>query len=179
MNDIRTRLIAWDHKTSKHLQERPLWLKPFMQAVTFIGGAMFTTLLTLFLVIMLRRLENVFFSNLFLVVAVVMVVFGFLIKYVWRRKRPDTEYARNMFFASYSFPSGHSLDSTLLYGTLTYFISLHLSAWQGAFCALGCILLVLSIAYSRVYLGAHYILDVVAGILLGSALLLTIILLIG
>lgn len=179
MRDLRTPLIAWDHATSKRLQERPIQLKPLMQIITFIGGVTFTTMVTLLLVAVLRLQDEVYFSNVFLAVALIMVVFGGLIKYVWRRQRPDTEYARNMLFASYSFPSGHSLDSVLLYGTLTYFVTLQLPAWLEALAVTSCVLLVVAVAYSRIYLGAHYILDVVAGILLGSALLLALILVIG
>lgn len=66
---------------------------------------------------------------------------------------------------SYSFPSGHALGSTVLYGTIAVLLSAD-ARWRrpAFFAALSMVFLV---ALSRVYLGAHYLSDVTAGIALG------------
>jgi undecaprenyl-diphosphatase len=65
---------------------------------------------------------------------------------------------------TYSFPSGHAASSTLLY--MSAIIVFAHTRWQRLAIAIGCALVVLT-AFSRVYLGAHYLSDVVAGICVG------------
>ncbi len=72
-----------------------------------------------------------------------------------------------------SFPSGHVLMSVAVFGllppTLDALSRSVLLFWASAVAAVTAILVV---AYSRVYLGAHWPTDVVASILIGSGLLL-------
>ena len=70
---------------------------------------------------------------------------------------------------SYSFPSGHAAMSTVIYGFLAVLLAPALRAgWRWlAVCAAA--LLVCAIAFSRLYLGAHWLADVLAGVGLGSA----------
>ena len=92
-----------------------------------------------------------------------------LLKHVFHRGRP--EYAAE-FIAhnSWSFPSGHSMDSIVGYGMLL-FLLLHegrTQSWRRLLLT-GGIVLVFLIGVSRVYLGVHYLTDVVAGWLAGGA----------
>lgn len=67
-------------------------------------------------------------------------------------KRPDT----------YSFPSGHSMSAVVIYGSLaTVIIALRPAAKLPITIATG--VLMLGIGFSRVYLGAHWPMDVLAG----------------
>lgn len=67
-------------------------------------------------------------------------------------KRPDT----------YSFPSGHSMSAVVIYGALAaVIIALRPSAKSPVTLAAG--FLMLGIGVSRVYLGAHWPMDVLAG----------------
>lgn len=68
----------------------------------------------------------------------------------------------------YSFPSGHAMGATLLYGIIFLALARVLKTSQrrtiaGAVCG-GMVLLV---AFSRIALGAHYLSDVIAAIVLG------------
>jgi membrane-associated phospholipid phosphatase len=70
--------------------------------------------------------------------------------------------------ATYSFPSGHAMGSTVLYGTLATIIVWQVRAWRVRVLAIaGAALLVVSICFSRIYLGVHYLSDVAAGFLEG------------
>ncbi len=88
------------------------------------------------------------------------------LKLLIRRERPGA------FFdivqpTTYSFPSGHALFSTSLYGTLGY-VSARLAKHrtQRVFFLLSAISSIALICLSRVYLGVHYPTDVAGGVLI-------------
>jgi len=108
----------------------------------------------------------------------VMLGIGSLLKLLLKRDRPLTEYVNNMMFTSFSFPSGHTVGSTVAYGLLAY-LAWHMvpGPWNMIVAGL-LIVLIVMVGISRVYLGAHFPSDVVAGWLLGLLGLLLIILII-
>jgi len=71
---------------------------------------------------------------------------------------------------TYSFPSGHTVAATLLYGFLACYLVGHVRgrARQAAIVAAACAMVAL-VAGSRLYLGAHYLTDVLAATLEGCA----------
>lgn len=174
---IKFRVVAWDHKITQRLQLTPPQLRPFFIFITFFGGVTFSIIATIGMMLLLRANDKILLSNAFFAIGGIMALGGIL-KYVWRRQRPDTEYARNMLFASYSFPSGHTLDSILLYGLISYAITTHYPN-LGAIVWATAIITIILVAYSRIYLGAHYVLDVIAGALLGTTFLAALLLLIN
>lgn len=70
-----------------------------------------------------------------------------------------------------SFPSGHTFLSMLYYGTLAMFISTHLEVKYRIYAGYCAFIIIASIAISRIYLGAHWVTDVVASIFLAGAVL--------
>jgi membrane-associated phospholipid phosphatase len=68
-----------------------------------------------------------------------------------------------------SFPSGHTLGSTIVYGMLTLvLLSLARGRWRGWLVGVATVLVV-AIGLSRIALGVHFLSDVLAGWLLGLA----------
>jgi membrane-associated phospholipid phosphatase len=71
---------------------------------------------------------------------------------------------------SHSFPSGQAMESLVVYGMLAYFAVLTLRGWgKSALSVGGVAVLVILIGFSRAYLGAHYLSDVVGGFAAGGA----------
>ncbi len=69
----------------------------------------------------------------------------------------------------YSFPSGHATMSLIAYGLLAYFIwKSGAPRWLRHVTVVALILLVLLIGLSRLYLGVHYVSDVLAGFAAGG-----------
>jgi undecaprenyl-diphosphatase len=70
----------------------------------------------------------------------------------------------------YSFPSGHAMAASALYLTLALLAAgAERRAGPRRLLIASGVLVVLLVAWSRVYLGVHYLTDVVGGLLLGSA----------
>lgn len=70
----------------------------------------------------------------------------------------------------YSFPSGHAVAASALYVTLAMIAaSAERRAGPRRLLIASGIVVALVVAWSRVYLGVHYLSDVVAGLMLGSA----------
>jgi undecaprenyl-diphosphatase len=102
---------------------------------------------------------------------------GALLKLLFARVRPALEVARIPMPESYSFPSGHALTSVLFFGTLAFLILLHEKNLGRAIAGVViCVLGAFAIAMARVYLGVHYLGDVVGSWLLGASWLAVVIL---
>jgi membrane-associated phospholipid phosphatase len=90
------------------------------------------------------------------------------LKDAFQRARPvlDDPLVR---LATYSFPSGHAVASTVFYGALCALVFTHTRSRAGraAACAVALVMVPL-VCFSRVYLGAHYPSDVLAGVAAGT-----------
>lgn len=94
-----------------------------------------------------------------------------LLKFLIHRPRPDTNFFL-IFESGYSFPSGHAVMSIIFYGMVGYFVyKLCQRKWQKIILSAAIATLIFLIGLSRVYLGVHWASDVIAGWLLGFAIL--------
>jgi membrane-associated phospholipid phosphatase len=71
---------------------------------------------------------------------------------------------------SYSFPSGHSMESMIAYGMLGYVLVLTLPRrWQRRSAVGGLAGVIVAVGFSRMYLSDHWFTDVLGGFTLGAA----------
>ena len=84
-------------------------------------------------------------------------LFLFVIKYTVQRVRPLPEV-----FSGYSFPSGHSTIIVVFFLSLLFIIN------KKEILSMLATFAIIAVPISRVVLGAHFLSDVVAGLLLGS-----------
>lgn len=89
-----------------------------------------------------------------------------ILKLIFHRPRPHVFFGRQPF--GYSFPSGHSLVSFVVFGALAVFLTPHVRSrvWRWVL-YLAAASVVLAIGLSRVYLGMHYPTDVLGGYVAG------------
>ena len=160
---LDTRFAAWlhDHATDG-------WTS-FFEKVTWLGNAPVVTAVGVVGAIVLWRIRWRAELELLLLALVGTQILTLGLKLGFARERPffpdplATE-------SSYSFPSGHASMSLAVYGTLGYIAARHLSTRRAQLLALGgSAALVLLIGFSRLYLGVHYLSDVIAGFSLAIA----------
>ena len=136
-------------------------LTPYIKIFTNLGGALvlvcFSILIALF--IKNKKISIAIFINLLL--AVLLNIF---VKEIFQRERP---LADNWLTSEigYSFPSGHSTVSMAFYGFLIYLIYTKLNNKFKWPLIILLSIIILFIGISRIYLGVHYLSDVLAGFL--------------
>lgn len=87
-----------------------------------------------------------------------------ILKHVFQRARPSLENPL-LTLATYSFPSGHTVAATLFYGLIAAYLVCLASRWRPRFLiVLGACVMVGLVGLSRMYLGVHYLSDVLAAI---------------
>ena len=98
------------------------------------------------------------------------VVLMYVIKNIIRRIRPTWKWITQ---GGFSYPSGHTISSVLLYGTLILLVNKKISnvKLKRILTIMLCIMIVLT-GVSRIYFGVHYLSDVLGSILLGSIILI-------
>lgn len=141
----------------------PAWLQYVMLDVTALGGVTVLTLITVFVVgylIAVRKITTAIFVGLAVASGAVL---SSSLKTFFVRARPELV-PHLVHVNSASFPSGHAMNSALVYLTLATLLA---RAEQGRrvriYLLSVAVLLTLVIGSSRVYLGVHWPSDVLAG----------------
>lgn len=153
---------------------RSSFLTSTMMFVSFLGKDPII-LLSLFIVIYLVGKKYKHEAYLFLFAVIVGFFLNIFLKFFIARPRPFFHPLISESF--YGFPSGHTMNSFIFYGMLAFFIfRFTRNKKVSILVSLICILLIVLIGVSRVYLGVHYPSDVLAGMVAGFWWLVTVIL---
>jgi len=97
------------------------------------------------------------------------MLLNMMMKLAFHRTRPQFDDAI-LAFTTYSFPSGHVAGATLFYGLLAAYLVTHVGEWRWRVLIVLCAFLMVElVALSRIYLGAHFLSDVLAAVAEGVA----------
>ena len=139
-----------------------------LKFITQFGSVLYFAIFSFLLVVLAKRKKTKFLIpiNICLV-----TIINLIIKEIIKRPRPSV--IRLVNESGYSFPSGHAMTSMAFYGLLVYLIYKRVQnkylKWLLITALCGLIFL---IGFSRIYLGVHYVSDVISGFIAGAIYLI-------
>jgi len=141
------------------------WLTPIMQSFTSLSSPI---VLTVMLVVVAAFAPGRMPGRFAMANLVGIVVLNYALKEIVQRPRPEG--FRLIAESGYSFPSGHSMVAVAFYGFMIWLIMRYeedaILRWVWS---LALFFAVVMIGISRVYLGVHYLSDVIAGYCVAAA----------
>lgn len=162
-------LVLLDHAVFSTLQSlRTGWLDHAMVAVTELGSApaIVPVVLAVGALLTWKRCWRT------LGYWVATILFGralvWVLKTSVQRTRPNQS-LYNGVVDQFSFPSGHAASSIVLYGFLAFLLARGRPRAQGIAIGLASAAIILLTSFSRLYLGAHWMSDVLGSLALGTA----------
>ena len=143
-------------------------LTTIMTTITNIARAYSLIVITLLLLFIIKN-KKIPISIGINLVAVFLTSQVF--KFIFRRPRPD---GLSLVRATgYSYPSGHTMVSTAYFTFIVYLLCKRIkNKFYKTLLIIFSTIMMLLIGFSRVYLGVHYLSDVIGGFLLGIAYLM-------
>lgn len=145
-------------------QRNPI-ITEIMKTITFFGNELLVTTAFIFVFLLAAR-NKVKDAVIFMIILFSGFYFNLVLKEIYMRPRPEITPLVNEL--TYSFPSGHSMNSFIFYSMLSYYVIRHTRNRKvETITAAISLLLILAVGYSRIYLGVHYPSDVLAGFLAG------------
>lgn len=157
------RLAALDIEVAQwlHARAREPWTT-LLLAVSYLHSVAGIAFLSLLLAWHLWRRQAHYWLLALLLAVPPGMLLNVLLKHRYRRVRPGFDDPL-LTLATYSFPSGHTLAATVFYGLLAcYLWTCGRSAARRAAAVVAALLMVALVAFSRIYLGAHFLTDVLA-----------------
>ncbi len=137
-------------------------------AVTFLGEAIFVLILAVLVSAILWHWRKKWQMFALWVIVVGSGVCIQIAKLIFHRARPS---GALIVENSASFPSGHATIAIAFYGFLTYLVFREIKKYRALTLAIS-IVIILAIGLSRLYLGVHYLSDVLVGYLIGAVWLM-------
>lgn len=105
------------------------------------------------------------------IAVITSAIFNIILKNIFTRERPNI--LKLVSETSYSFPSGHAMINITLYTMLILLIWKYIKGKKTKYIMTSaCLILTALIGYSRIYLGVHYVTDIIGGWLAGFAVAL-------
>jgi membrane-associated phospholipid phosphatase len=168
-------LTAFDRRLSDRLHEHALESKytfAFFYAVTQLGSKEVLVALAVAVALVLAAAREWKLALVSVLVIASGAGLANRIKLYFERPRPSFAKPETPLVqeAGFSFPSGHATGAAVGYGWLAYLLTFRWRSWRARLAACAVLGTVIAlVGFSRIYLGVHYLSDVVAGFALGFA----------
>jgi len=153
---LDTQLAIWFHLHAIS------WLTPLMLDISLMHGITGTSVMTILVALwLLWSRERYWLLAFFLAVPGGMLL-NMLVKLAFHRSRPSFDDPL-VTLLTYSFPSGHTAAATVFYVTLASYLLMRVrAAGIRVAIVMVAVLMIVLVALSRIYLGAHFLSDVLA-----------------
>jgi membrane-associated phospholipid phosphatase len=149
-------LAAWLHEHGSPALTKAMMLVTTLNSTFAVAGW------GVAFALVLARLREWYWMLTLALAVVGGLALNVLLKYAYERARPhfDDPWVT---LQTFSFPSGHTAGATVFYGVIAAFLVSRTARWGlRAACVAGAIFMVALVGFSRIYLGAHYLSDVLA-----------------
>jgi len=148
----------------------PAGLTRFFKTITILGNTPVQAIIAIVAVIWLYlrqyKAEAIFVGASGLLASILIVS----LKYIYQRQRPSITHLVHA--SGYSFPSGHSLGTFMILGAIAIVLAQRLAKKESKIAVYGITgLLIFLVGLSRIYVGVHYLTDVLAGFTLAFGLI--------
>jgi membrane-associated phospholipid phosphatase len=150
------RIATWLHAHAT------IELAAFLYAITQVHSMIGLTVMSIVFAGVLWRMKERYWVLTLAVAVGGGMALNVLLKHFYERARPhfDDPWVT---LSTYSFPSGHTAGATLFYGVLAAFLVSRFYDRRSRITVIaGAVIAIAMVALSRMYLGAHYLSDVVA-----------------
>jgi membrane-associated phospholipid phosphatase len=160
-------LVRWDVSFARWLSEhRGSALLDVFRAITVVGSPAFALALATVVCLVLYRRRRLVDAAFLPVVLGGAELLNLVLKVAFHRPRPAIGFVH---LDTYSFPSGHAMISTAMYGAFAFLLWGRLDSRHAKTLVLAATSLVVTlICFSRLYLGVHFLSDVLAGVAGGA-----------
>ena len=141
-----------------------------MQLITSFGNLLIIGTIVVILFLFYKNRKMIY---LLMINTLSIIIINSFIKLIIQRPRPDGY--RLISESNFSFPSAHSMISTVFYGFLIYIIYNEIKNKKIKYLLIFILsILIVLICISRIYLGVHYLSDTIAGFALSIIYLMII-----
>jgi undecaprenyl-diphosphatase len=148
--------------------QHPL-LTSLMIEMTYLGTGSVVVVVVGVAALFLWHTEHKHSARLLLAATIGNLLLNGALKLVYHRVRPSVFVWQTVAVSS-SFPSGHAMSATVVYGTVAYLVMRLQSHHWARMLTLGtATMLILLVCFTRLYLGVHYPSDVIGGMIVGLA----------
>jgi undecaprenyl-diphosphatase len=145
----------WLHDNATPLVTR------WMLVITGLHGTAAISLYVLGVALYLERRKDWYWLTCLLVIVPTGMAVNLALKLAFQRARPAFDDPL-VTLSSYSFPSGHVAGATLFYGVACAMLLAKIASWRlRALIVLGALAMIALVAFTRLYLGAHFLSDVI------------------
>lgn len=135
--------------------------------ITALGSGAVVTILVIIAAVLMMLFRKYHTSIHLIVAAIGSGILTKILKLCFVRPRP-VDVSHLVVVDGFSYPSGHSLTSAAVYFTFAIIFCNETRDWNSRWIVMALsLILICLIAITRVYLGVHFISDVLAGVLLG------------
>lgn len=135
------------------------------KGITILGNATMIILVLAILLIYQHKKKQSREGIYFVTFAILSYIISAILKILFQRERPNIQQLIEI--TGFSFPSGHAYMSMVVYGYIIYLVNKNAKGKKRKITISLLSLLVFLIGVSRIYLGVHYVTDILFGYGLG------------
>ncbi len=169
-NALHALLVGWDQAAQQWSQQHvSVSVRSFLRHVTDVGDVLWLGLLSMLVAVLLAWRRRWLPLQIWVFAIGLNGLSTRVLKNAFDRARPEA--LHELVTSGASFPSGHTAGSVVVYGLLWWLVRARMPRHARVTLGAGLAVLVVLIAASRIWLEAHFASDVLAGVLLGLAIL--------